>query len=342
MPRVRRYRLRLPKVRLRASQRLLRPLKRQFLRPRLLLRLRPRQRLRRMASLQAIRDVLRLAPWLVMLLALACTRGDRPQVTGVHLEVSEGADVLGLETPAVNALALEQLKATRLVRVEEGKTPSESAVQLKVHILVGAQEPDVTQAGEGHVRVRFTVKPKGQEAFMVDVSVREKASTDSVEGIQTAARSALNQALQQAWLESEALLTLRAKTDTELTAALKTGSAAEQNAVVRLLVERHNSAATPVLLARLKGTEARSMGPTMGLLVELGDPKAVLPLIELGRGQSLQVQRAIIFAVGAIGGDDAEGYLSAVSQGHDDEILKAAAQQSLDELGARKAREKKP
>jgi HEAT repeat protein len=48
-------------------------------------------------------------------------------------------------------------------------------------------------------------------------------------------------------------------------------------------------------------------------------------------------QREVVFAVGAIGGDDAEAYLDLVASGSDDPLLRASAAQALLEL-----RQKKP
>ena len=61
-------------------------------------------------------------------------------------------------------------------------------------------------------------------------------------------------------------------------------------------------------------------------------------LIDLGRAKEASFLREIVYALGAIGGEEAEAYLFTMAQGHDEPVIRASAQQALDEL---KSREKK-
>ena len=74
----------------------------------------------------------------------------------------------------------------------------------------------------------------------------------------------------------------------------------------------------------------------VGLLVELKAQQAVNPMIEATGRQGSVVEREIVFAVGAIGGDDAEAYLDLVATGHDDPVVRASAEAALHELRAKR------
>ena len=96
------------------------------------------------------------------------------------------------------------------------------------------------------------------------------------------------------------------------------------------------------LLDKLKGDDADDVRRAIGGLVELKDPRAVPALIDLARAKDMVFLREIIFALGQIGGDEAEAYLYTVAQGHDQPAIRDVAQKALDEMSARKARTEKP
>jgi len=72
----------------------------------------------------------------------------------------------------------------------------------------------------------------------------------------------------------------------------------------------------------------------MGALVEMKAGASVPVLIDLARGRDLGFVQEIVFAVGEIGGPEAEAYLYTMAQGHDAPAVQAAAQQALDTLYA--------
>ena len=66
------------------------------------------------------------------------------------------------------------------------------------------------------------------------------------------------------------------------------------------------------------------------------------PLIEAANQRDLMFQREVVFAVGSIGGSDAEAYLDLVASGHDDALLRTSAEQALSELRARQQKKSPP
>jgi hypothetical protein len=61
---------------------------------------------------------------------------------------------------------------------------------------------------------------------------------------------------------------------------------------------------------------------------------AVPVLIDLARGRDMGFLQEIVFAVGEIGGPEAEAYLFTVAQGHDQPAIQAAARQALETMSA--------
>jgi len=94
------------------------------------------------------------------------------------------------------------------------------------------------------------------------------------------------------------------------------------------------------LLKRLESEDLGVLRRTIGLLVELKDPAAVSAIIEASRAKNPVVQREIVFALSAIGGDDAEAYLDVVASGHDDPLVRSSAEKALAELRDRKKLQK--
>ncbi|MBU8900377.1 HEAT repeat domain-containing protein [Corallococcus sp. M34] len=158
---------------------------------------------------------------------------------------------------------------------------------------------------------------------------------DTVEGRRAAMRSALESALRQ--LTESAVLQLAAleRGDDQLVADLRARDARIREFALRTLAERKHPAAAPLLIERLKDTsDADVVRRTIGSLAEMKARGAVPALIDLARGRDTGFVQEIVFAVGEIGGPEAEAYLYTVAQGHDTPSVQAAAQQALDTLYA--------
>ncbi|RKG79120.1 HEAT repeat domain-containing protein [Corallococcus terminator] len=158
---------------------------------------------------------------------------------------------------------------------------------------------------------------------------------DSEEGRRVAMRAALESVLRQ--VTESALMQLSAleRTDEALVTDLRAVDARIREFALRTLAERKHPAAAPLLIERLKDTsDADAVRRTIGALAEMKAKSAVPALIDLARGRDPGFLQEIVFAVGEIGGPEAEAYLYTVAQGHDTPSVQAAAQQALDTLYA--------
>lgn len=281
--------------------------------------------------------------WLALVLAAACQRSGKLEVERVMVRAVEGLDVLGRTQPDVEARVRELLAARRFALVDEPGPVKGPAGRWRLDVAIAAQEPTIGGAAEGRAAVAVSASQRGgAEPFLVSERARRKAKSTLVDDIQAAAREALDAALSEAFEQVHATVGLGALEEPKLVGKLSSGAAAEQRAALRLLVERRSPAALAPLVAQLSTKDEDELRRTMGQLVELGDPAAAKPLIEAAHHASLGLQRELLFALGSLGGGEAEAYLYMVSQGHEEPALRDAAARALEELRAPKLKRRSP
>jgi hypothetical protein len=128
--------------------------------------------------------------------------------------------------------------------------------------------------------------------------------------------------------------------DDTLTAQLRARDEPRGRAALRVLTLRRHPAALKPWMARLESRDDAKVREAVGALVDLKDPRAVPALIELGRRGQSRFLREVIFALESIGGDEAEGYLHTMAQGHDEAWVRAAAETALQTVAARQGEER--
>lgn len=270
----------------------------------------------------------------------ACSKRARPVVSSIEVDAFEGTDVVAMSQEQLKARLAERLEASRFVVLEPGKPVPEGVSPWVVTLAAGLSEPDVEADASSTVQVILQVRQKGaMDTWEVKVRRTTVHSGNDVEAIQAGAREALDTALGQAVREAHALIELADQKVDAVAAKLADPDEAVQRAAVRLLARRHDARALPPLVARLDTDDLTQIRETMGLLIELGDPASVPALINASRARDNVVQREIVFALGAIGGDEAEAYLDVVATGHDDPLVRASAEQALSELKDRRSRQ---
>lgn len=101
--------------------------------------------------------------------------------------------------------------------------------------------------------------------------------------------------------------------------------------------------AVPKLMAMVRDTETLPDIATqaVGALVDIGAPEAAGAIIDACRRKSPTFVVSMVYALGQLGGREAEAYLFTVSQGHPHPEVKAAAERALEELDGRRRRRAK-
>ncbi len=123
----------------------------------------------------------------------------------------------------------------------------------------------------------------------------------------------------------------------EVQKALSADSREVRDFAVRLAGQRKLKGLVPVLCERLASEpEPDLVLRIVGALVQIGDQRAVGPLVDLTKRRHPVFINQIVFAVAQIGGAEAEAYLDTLAQGHPSDQVREAAKEALRELIARK------
>jgi hypothetical protein len=256
-------------------------------------------------------------------------------ISQLSIDELEGGEVVGFTEVELEERVSAELVKARFSVATKGHRAPEGVKGWIVKAAAGFEEPDL-QADQGpRAMIVFHLRRQGSaEGFEVRVSRPSRLRSPDVKAIQDAVRQAFETALALAAREAKALVDLEPATDEVIAGRLRDSDEAIRAAAVRLLVTRRNPAAIPVLVERLKSPDLDVVRTAVGFLVELKAAGAVNPMIEATRGQGPLVEREIVFAVGAIGGEDAEAYLDLLASGHDDPVVRDSAEAALRELRA--------
>jgi hypothetical protein len=131
-------------------------------------------------------------------------------------------------------------------------------------------------------------------------------------------------------------LAASAKSDAALLRDLDVADPATRDHAVRVLAERKNPAAVPALITRLQDPDPYVVERAIGALAEIGDRRAVVPLIDVAHRRGVRGgMDQLVRIVADLGGPVAMAWLDAVAVGHPDEDIRAAAAESLEVLRRR-------
>ncbi|MCU0698595.1 MAG: HEAT repeat domain-containing protein [Myxococcaceae bacterium] len=268
----------------------------------------------------------------------ACSRAEKPVVSKVEIDTFEGREIVGWEAGQLVGRLEAALQRAGFTLLVDGAPVPKGARPWRIAIAARIDEPDPQAEAPGSAMVVLSFKQKGDpDRFEVEGGEQTRAASNEIEAVQAAAVKALDLSLAEAAAEARATIDLARLPDDALAPKVSDADVAVRAAAVRLLARRQHPAALPALLERLASDDLTVLRRTIGLLVDLKDPRAVPQIIEASRAKNPIVQREIVFALAAIGGDEAEAYLDVVATGSDDELIKASAEKALSEL-----RQKKP
>lgn len=276
-----------------------------------------------------------------LVLFCACPRGSSsPWVDKLEVDAFQGGEVISLSKEQLEKQLRERLRAAKFNVAGDGKKPPEKVKPWRVALAAGLTEPELETRTSSLELVLELSSAGDAEPIVIDERRRVPTPDGDVEALQNAIRDALAESLDAAVREAATVIRLDGADAATLREKLGESDEAVKNAAVRLLVRKHDKAALPPLLARLKSEDLDVLRTVVGQLVELRAPEAVNPLIEAAAQKGPVFEREVVFAVSAIGGDDAEAYLDLVASGHDDPLIRASAEQALHELRARKTQKK--
>jgi HEAT repeats len=152
------------------------------------------------------------------------------------------------------------------------------------------------------------------------------------------AQAALDRALGDAVAALAQRDGIRRGDEATVLAALSAADPDVRTEAFRAVGERHLSGALPRLTELLHSPDHEIRDAAIGAMVELGDRRAVKPLVDMVEFSDLDMMRRIIDAVGMLGGDEARDYLEFVASGHETPAVRALAVEALDRLKRRAAK----
>ena len=181
------------------------------------------------------------------------------------------------------------------------------------------------EAGDdrGALLLLVRVKPLGDGAAF-EVPARVAAGDPA---------TVLPAAFDEAWKVVRRERELDAAKDPPLIAALTDDDPRIRDFVTVRLGDRKSRAAVPALCERLVAEPKPELVlRAIGALVAIKDPRAVEPIIDLGKRREAEFVLQTVYAIGAIGGRVAEAYLVTLASGHPNEAVRKGAEQALAEM----------
>jgi hypothetical protein len=221
------------------------------------------------------------------------------------------------------------LKNGQFKWIPNGQAPSHPEKTLRLHLEVFVESADSPEADDwvkGILQIQWKT-PEGPLRMTVDAAEDLPRLKSTAE-----ARKQLQSLLENLVAKAHATYSAGQKKDEALLADLKGQDSIARDLAAQVLVERRNPAVIPVLEKQLQEEDPQVFRRAMGGLVELKVRSSVPVLIDLARGKDLGFLREVIFALGSIGGEEAEAYLFTVSQGHEQPLIREAAEEALAEL----------
>lgn len=278
-------------------------------------------RARQLVSLAA---VLLLAP-------AACSRRERiDERTWVVLPSDESWTLSTHPAVAVDGAGLRDRLRRALERTGRFRVASERLSERDRRLsaaatlaLTAVEEHD----GEHRLSVRLGFLPPlegAERELVVDADARGALSGEGL----------LDPALELAVGRLVVRLDLRRLSDEEVVRALHDGGTLAEAALDELAARRH-PAAFAGLVERLTMGDVDRARSALSALVVINDRRAVRPIIEQTRERGPDFLVEALFALGALGGEDAEAFLSLLDGGHYDPRVRRAATEAL-ELSARR------
>lgn len=250
--------------------------------------------------------------------------------------------LLGWAPSDIHALFTEQLRQSRrFVLPEEGKEKGrrvEGAWSLTLELpftreaLKDGSAFSVAEVGATLVLERRDADPEQryQVVGLGEVRVEGKDAEARRKALREALRRALTQVTEAAVLQ----LSASERPDGALQQDLQSKDERVREFALRVLAERRHPAAAPLLIRQLQDENPQEVRRAIGALAEMKARSAVPALIDLMKDREIGFAQEVVYAIGEIGGTEAEAYLFTVAQGHDQPDVQSAARQALDTLHA--------
>ena len=213
-----------------------------------------------------------------------------------------------------------------------------------VPVIEQGQSPAEREMAEVALNLEMTSSgPQGDvDRLLAEGEARRPTNADDT--LDPAARhaafdAAIDAALQEAVVALKDQIDARRKPDVQLIADLSSPDPRVRDYAIRVLADRRSPAAVPQLIARLEDPNPEVARRAAGALIAVGDRRAVRPLIEMTRKRRPEEVGPILYAIGSLGGPEAEAFLFTLESGSPEEEIRRAAQGAYADLLRRRQEE---
>jgi hypothetical protein len=155
-----------------------------------------------------------------------------------------------------------------------------------------------------------------------------------------ARKGALRQFVSRALADAAKLIGIQARLERipELIESARSPEREVRDEAVQILGTRRAKEAVPVLLEALSDRDEEVAQHALGALVSVGDGRAVPKIIELTRHRGGLRLVQLLYALGSLGGREAEAFLWSMAQGHPDRHAQRVAAEALETLRRKRRR----
>ena len=287
-------------------------------------------------------------PWGVVLLLTGCARiqacvGDDFPIVYVDLvdDASQATDAPGrIERSALEGAMREVMENWPGYSFRKAK-PNETPWQVDLRVVFMSERGPSTEAKADLVHRSVGVRMRLKSLRPSEVEGEASYETEFVHRADVAPNTSWSvlaeDAVRRAGQELERTMQLSRASPEEVVRALGSEDERVRARAAMIAGTRRIHEALPGLMARVRDESEveQVVLRSIGALVAIGDPEAAHALIDAGRRKSSAYVAQIVFALGELGGREAEAYLFTVASGHPDPALRDAARQALDNLEAR-------
>jgi hypothetical protein len=298
----------------------------------------------------------RLPIWVGLLLAAAC----KPAAPSGALQVGQlSVSETGLAgKPEISESAAQLRKELQMALERTGRFTlrADGPVSIRMEIdraqrvfapvplVEEGKSPPEREMAEVGINLEMTsTGPQGDvDRLLAEGEARRPTNADDT--LDPAARhaafdAALDAAIQEAVLALKEQIDARRKPDDKLIADLSSPDPRVRDYAIRVLADRRSPAAVPQLIARLEDPNPDVARRAAGALIAVGDRRAVPALIEITRKRRPEDVGPILYAIGSLGGPEAEAFLFTLESGSPEEEIRRAAQGAYADLLRRKQEE---
>ncbi len=256
---------------------------------------------------------------LLALSAFSCPRGGDKNVPALTIDKVLVDDVLSGEGLKIDKAAVRQAFADSVKKNSGIRQQSGGAYLLHISAMTGRMPPEPGGLPVLVLKAQLKTRAPGRQQFAATIQQRADSPAESADAMLEAAGEALCDRLVS--------LNVLAHRDVKgLIGALKDKRHWYRLQALNSLAGRKDPQIYQALLPLLNDPDEAVALRAVGVLVGLGDKRAVKDLTDLTHQRSAAFVRQIIYAVAAIGGREAEAYLFTVASGHPDAELRQAAQ----------------